>query len=297
MMQQRKLIEAALPLDAINAAAAREKSIRHGHPASLHLWWARRPLVACRAMLFASLVDDPSCDASLNPDEQKARRADLFDLITRLVDWKSSNDPAVLGEARDVIRESCGGEPPAVLDPFAGGGSIPLEAQRLGLEAHAGDLNPVAVLINKSLIEIPPRFAGKPAAHPDHPGVAALGSWPGSTGLAADVRYYGRWMRERAEARIGHLYPDVELTAEHGGERATAIAWLWTRAVRCANPACGTTMPLASSWWLSKKKSRRTWLTPVIDGGRVRFQIDRRRWRAADAAKAREGQVPLHRLR
>lgn len=274
MMQQRKLIEAALPLDAINAAAAREKSIRHGHPASLHLWWSRKPLAACRAVLFASLVDDPSCDASLNPDEQNARRADLFELITRLVDWRSSNDPAVLSEVRAVIRESCGGELPAVLDPFAGGGSIPLEAQRLGLEAHAGDLNPVAVLINKALIEIPSRFAGKPAVHPDQPGVSALGSWPGSTGLAADVRHYGRWMRDRAADRIGHLYPDVELPAEHGGERATAIAWLWTRAVRCANPACGVIMPLASSWWLSKKKSRRSWLTPVIDGGRVRFRID-----------------------
>lgn len=273
-MQQRKLIEAALPLDVINAAAAREKSIRHGHPASLHLWWSRKPLAACRAVLFASLVDDPSCDTSLSPAEQKAKRTELFKLITRLVDWKSSNDPEVLAEARTVIRESCGGELPAVLDPFAGGGSIPLEAQRLGLEARAGDLNPVAVLINKALIEIPPRFAGKPAVHPDQPGATALGTWPGSTGLAADVRYYGLWMRDRAAARIGHLYPDVELPAEYGDGRATAISWLWTRAVRCANPACGATMPLASSWWLSKKKTRRSWLTPVIDDGRVRFEID-----------------------
>ena len=273
MRHKRKLIEVALPLDAINAAAAREKSIRHGHPSSLHLWWSRKPLAACRAVLFASLVDDPSSDESLTPAEAAAAREDLFDLLVRLIDWKSSNDPVVLEEARAEIARSCGGDCPAVLDPFAGGGSVPLEAQRLGLEAHAGDLNPVAVLINKALIEIPPRFAGLPPVHPDEAAASALGSWPGSKGLADDVRHYGQWIRDTAEVRIGHLYPEIELPSEHGGGRTTPIAWLWTRSVRCANPACGATMPLASSWWLCKKKSRLSWSVPVVEGGQVSFEI------------------------
>ena len=260
--RKRKLIEVALPLDAINAAAAREKSIRHGHPSTMHLWWARRPLAACRAVLFASLVDDPSCDKSLTEAEQDAERQRLFELMERLVQWKNSNDPRVLAEAQAEIAASCGDDPPAVLDPFAGGGSIPLEAQRLGLEAYAGDLNPVAVLINKALIEIPPRYAGLPPTHPDQDGAAGLGSWPGSKGLAEDVRYYGTWMRERAEERIGHLYPTVSLPDEYGGEEAAVIAWIWARTVRCSNPACGFTIPLVNSFALSRRKNRQAWLDP-----------------------------------
>ena len=192
-------------------------------------------------------------------------RQRLFELMERLVQWKNSNDPRVLAEARAEIAASCGDDPPAVLDPFAGGGSIPLEAQRLGLEAYAGDLNPVAVLINKALIEIPPRYAGLPPTHPDQDGAAGLGSWPGSKGLAEDVRYYGTWMRERAEERIGHLYPTVSLPDEYGGEEAAVIAWIWARTVRCSNPACGFTIPLVNSFALSRRKNRQAWLEPEAD--------------------------------
>ncbi|WP_419845466.1 DUF1156 domain-containing protein [Candidatus Poriferisocius sp.] len=275
MEYRRKLIEVTLPLEAINAASAREKSIRHGHPSTLHLWWARRPLAACRAVLFASLVDDPSARPDLFPTEaaQHDERERLSNLIEQLVQWENSNDAELLAEAQAEIAKSCDGQLPAVLDPFAGGGSIPLEAQRLGLEAHASDLNPVAVLINKALIEIPPRFAGKRPVHPDPQRTSTAGSWPGASGLAADIRYYGQWICDQAEARIGHLYPKINLPAEHGGGQATVIAWLWTRTVVCPNPACGATMPLASSWWLSKKKSRQAWVEPVVVNGQVRYEI------------------------
>ncbi len=190
----RKLIEVAIPLEAINVAAAREKSIRHGHPSTLHLWWARRPLAACRAVLFAQLVDDPSAHPERFPtaEAQAAERQRLFRLIEKLVRWENTTNESVLAEARAEIRRSLGDDLPAVLDPFAGGGSIPLEAQRLGLEAHASDLNPVAVLINKALIELPARFANRPPVHPGLPGgMLYEQQWPGARGLAEDVRHYG----------------------------------------------------------------------------------------------------------
>src|SRR5580704_2650719 len=207
---RKKLIEVALPLEAINKEAAREKSIRHGHPSTLHLWWARRPLAACRAVLFASLVDDPSSLPEQFPTEadQDLERQRLFRLIEKLVLWENSNNRAVLDEAHEEILKSTGGHPPPIYDTFCGGGSIPLEAQRLGLEAHGSDLNPVAVLITKALIEIPPKFAGWPPINPEaKKKLAHSGSWKGAQGLAEDVRYYGGWMRDEAEKRIGHLYP------------------------------------------------------------------------------------------
>lgn len=274
---KRKLIEVALPLEAINEESAREKSIRHGHPSTLHLWWARRPLAACRAVLFASLVDDPSARPEEFPSDeaQEAERQRLFRLIEQLVKWENSNNETVLAAARAEIVRSCDGDPPPVLDPFAGGGSIPLEAQRLGLEAHASDLNPVAVLINKALIEIPPKFADHPPVHPEaNAGRLASHTWPGATGLAEDVRRYGSWMRDEAEKRIGHLYPKVTLPVEHGGE-ATVIAWLWARTVTCPNPACGAEMPLVRSFELSKKKGKQAWVEPVVDRAakRVDFEV------------------------
>ena len=198
---QRKLIEVALPLKVINEEAAREKSIRHGHPSTLHLWWARRPLAACRAVLFAQLVDDPSAHPELFPTEeaQREERERLFRLIERLVPWEASNDEAILAEAREEIRRSCGDELPVVFDPFCGGGSIPLEAQRLGLVAHASDLNPVAVLITKALIEIPSRFARLLPRHPQD-GELDFSVWRGAQGLAEDVRYYGRLDARRGQA-------------------------------------------------------------------------------------------------
>jgi putative DNA methylase len=267
MTYRKKLIEVALPLDAINKESAREKSIRHGHPSTLHLWWARRPLAACRAVLFASLVDDPSND--LPEEEAKVERDRLFGILEELVKWENSNDKGVLGRARAEILRSTGGNPPPVLDPFCGGGSIPLEAQRLGLEAHGSDLNPVAVLITKALIEIPPKFAGKPPVNPEsRTKIGNEGNWRGAKGLAEDVRYYGKWMRDEAEKKIGHLYPK-------GPNGETVIAWLWARTVRCPNPACGAEMPLVNSFWLSKKKGKKAWVDPVVDreNREVRFEV------------------------
>jgi putative DNA methylase len=270
---RRKLIEVALPLEAINREAAREKSIGHGHPSTLHLWWSRKPLAVCRAVLFAQVVDDPSSHTDRFPTEeaQDQERQRLFRLIERLVPWEATQDQKVLEEAREEIRRSCGERLPEVLDPFCGGGSIPLEAQRLGLVAHGSDLNPVAVLITKALIELPARFANQPPVHPrDGDGRLAVQSWRGAQGLAEDVRYYGTWMREEAERRIGHLYPPATLP---DGRKATVIAWIWARTVTCPNPACRATMPLSSKWWLGKKKGKEAWVLPIIEGNSVRFEI------------------------
>lgn len=373
---RKKLIEVALPLVAINRESAREKSIRHGHPSTLHLWWARRPLAACRAVLFSSLVDDPSSDPQfLNPDgtvdedRAGARRAELFDLIEELVKWENSNNPKVINAARaeiarsvasrkietgeldaatvvweakpsallgtkhpkgplprdnalltayevslggginrtakaDAINAFLAEHAPPVLDPFCGGGSIPLEAQRLGLRAFGSDLNPVPVLITKALIEIPPKFAGQPPVHPDalaagpdggkktkakaSKGQAGMSTqtWQGAQGLAADVRAYGQWMRDEAEKRIGHLYPKIKVTEamardrkdlrDYVGQELTVIAWLWARTVPSPNPAAGGAhVPLVRSFWLSTKEGKKAWVEPIIlpDGQSYRFEV------------------------
>ncbi len=256
-----KLIEVALPLATINAEAAREKSIRHGHPSTLHLWWARRPLAAARAVIWASLVDDPSGDESLTEEEQEKERQRLFGILERLVKWENSNNPAVLAEAKAEIDRCFPDGPPPILDPFGGGGAIPLEAQRLGLKALSGDLNPVAVLIQKAMIEIPPRFSGRPPVHPDIP--SDLTTWDRAQGLASDVEAYGKWMRDEAERRIGHLYPDAK---GPNGETLTPIAWIWARTVESPDPAWKGHVPLVGSWLLSNKKGRpKIWLEPQID--------------------------------
>lgn len=279
MTYKRKLIEVALPLEAINRESAREKSIRHGHPSTLHLWWARRPLAAARAVLFAQLVDDPSARPEEFPTEelQRKERERLHNLIERLVVWENIHDKALFAEAHAEILKSTGGNPPPILDPFAGGGTIPLEAQRLGLEAHASDLNPVAVLINKALIEIPPKFRDQ---QPVFPGLAEERThWTGAEGLASDVRAYGRWTRDEAKKRIGHLYPKATLS---DGTQANVIAWIWARTVTCPNPACGIEMPLVSTWWLGKKKGKEAYVIPTVvaesahpSGKRVEFSIGR----------------------
>lgn len=272
----KKLIEVALPLEAINAEAAREKSIRHGHPSTLHLWWARRPLAAARAVIWSSLVDDPSAHPELYPTEeaQNAERQRLFGILEKLVKWENSNDPEVLAPAKAEILRSTNNNPPALLDPFAGGGAIPLEAQRLGLEAHAHDLNPVAVMINKAMIEIPPRFAGQAPVNPDsRTRLDGTTGWQGAQGLAADVQYYGEWMKREAFRRIGHLYPKVKVPHELGGGEATVIAWIWARTVKCPNPACGCEMPLASTFVLSKKKGKEAWIQLSKNGSQLNFQV------------------------
>ncbi len=314
----KKLIEVALPLEAINAAAGREKSIRHGHPSTLHLWWARRPLAAARAVLFAQLVDDPSTWPELQGDEagQKRERERLFRLIERMVPWEASHDEAIINEARREIAQSHArfhrddpradvilGEKPAaavvnqylatalppVHDPFAGGGTIPLEAQRLGLRAIATDLNPVAVLINKALIEIPPKFAGQPPVNPESQRNQKMRTWKGAEGLAEDVRYYGTWMRDEAFKRIGHLYPKVTLSTEHGGGEATVIAWLWARTVKCPNPACNATAPLIRSLSLATKPGKEYHLVadPKALGGRGGFRVEKGAGESVGTVRAR----------
>ena len=307
----KKLIEVALPLDAINAASAREKSIRHGHPSTLHLWWARRPLAAARAVIFAQMVNDPGYQQGggfkygVNKEKAAIERERLFKIIEDLVIWENSNNEDVLGRARAEIlrswRETCElnkahpqaaelfnpDKLPGFHDPFAGGGALPLEAQRLGLESYASDLNPVAVTINKAMIEIPPKFAGRAPVGPKLAGDKQgklTEDWSGARGLAEDVRRYGAWMREQAQQRIGHLYPQIEVTAEMVVERAdlepllgqklTVIAWLWARTVRSPNPAFShAEVPLASTFVLSSKAGKEAYVEPVIEGDNYHFNV------------------------
>jgi len=362
-MTTKKLIEVALPLDAINKASAREKSIRHGHPSTLHLWWARRPLAAARAVIFSQMVDDPSAYVDVLRADPKLRRkaeaalkarlklwqeartlaekakeaglpvpepgpaptlddmlADqerqrLFRIIEDLVLWENTTNEKVLQAARDEIwqswRRTCAenaGHPrakelfdrhklPVFHDPFAGGGSLPLEAQRLGLESYASDLNPVAVLINKAMIEIPPKFAGKPPVNPEsREKLDHSKGWRGAQGLAEDLLYYGQWMRDEAEKRIGHLYPKIEITAKMVKERPdlkpymdqklTVIAWLWARTVKSPNPAFAKVdVPLASSFMLSTKEGKETYVEPVFKNGDYHFTVKTGKPRDAEAAK------------
>ena len=358
MKIKKKLIEVALPLDAINTASAREKSIRHGHPSTLHLWWARRPLAAARAVIFTQMVDDPSGYVDVLLSDPKKRRAAerevtkrvaghaakralarddaiaepqptleeviaeqerdrLFAIIEEFVLWENTTNEEVLEPARREIwqswRRACAENAahpraaeifdrhtlPAFHDPFAGGGALPLEAQRLGLEAHASDLNPVAVLINKAMIEIPPKFAGRPPVNPAVRQEKSLigREWKGAQGLAEDVRYYGQWMREEAEKRIGHLYPKVEVSEEMVAERSdlerykgrelTVIAWLWARTVKSPNPAfADVEVPLASTFMLSTKTGKEAYVEPVIEGRGYRFTVKVGKPPDTDAAKA-----------
>jgi putative DNA methylase len=266
---KKKLIEVSIPLEAINKESAREKSIRHGHPSTLHLWWARRPLATARAVLFSQLVDDPSAHPELFPteEEQDAERARLHRMIEELVKWENINNEPLFAAATEEIRKSNNGELPAVLDPFAGGGTIPLEAQRLGLEAHASDLNPVAVLINKAMIEIPPKFAGMPPVHPE---AEKRTHWKKAEGLAEDIRKYGKWLRDEAFKQVGHLYPKA---VDENGKEHTVIAWIWARTVKSPNPANPIETPLVRSWWLSKKKGREAWVRATIVDGAVRYEV------------------------
>lgn len=271
---KKKLIEVAIPLEAINKASAREKSIRHGHPSTLHLWWARRPLAACRAILFAQLVDDPSSHLEEFPtnEAQEKERERLFKIIEDLVIWENSTNEEVLERARVEIRKSYDGELPPVYDPFSGGCSIPLEAQRLGLSAYGSDLNPVAVMIGKAMIEIPPKFKDQ---HPIHPEGKERSFYRNAEGLAEDVKYYGEWLREQAFKRIGYLYPPVDLPKEYGGGKATVVAWIWARTVPSPDPSLnGLRVPLARSFVLSKKKGQRAWIKPVIENDKYHFVVE-----------------------
>lgn len=292
-MATKKLIEVALPLEKINAESAREKSIRHGHPSTLHLWWARRPLAAARAVIWSSLVDDPSSHPDKFPteEEQNRERQRLFRILEDLVVWENSNNEQVLEAAKAEIMKSTGGNPPELLDPFAGGGAIPLEAQRLGLKAHAHDLNPVAVMINKAMIEIPPRFAGMAPVNPDARTSKMSQAWSRTQGLAEDVRYFGEWMKQEAYKRIGHLYPKVKVPREQGGGEATVIAWIWARTVKCPNPACGCEMPLVRSFTLSKKKGNVAWIEPMFENGNTKYAVKHSGTPKIEGTVSRKGAV------
>jgi putative DNA methylase len=317
---KKKLIEVALPLEAINVASAREKSIRHGHPSTLHLWWARRPLAAARAVIFAQMVDDPSAHPDIFKSEkaQEKERQRLFRIIEELVKWENTTNEKVLQQAREEIwqswRYTCAENAdhprarelfdryklPAFHDPFAGGGALPLEAQRLGLESYASDLNPVAVLICKSMIEIPSKFAGCAPVNShwqkQRDDEKAMSLWRGAQGLAEDVRYYGQWMRDEAEKRIGHLYPKVEVTAEmvkvrpdlrhYEGKKLMVIAWLWARTVKSPNPAFAQVdVPLVSTFMVSTKPGKESFVEPVVEGRDYRFTVKVGRPKNLEAAE------------
>jgi putative DNA methylase len=291
---KKKLIEVALPLEAINKEAAREKSIRYGHPSTLHVWWARRPLAACRAVLFASLVDDPSSHPERFPTEesQDKERQRLFRLIEELVKWENSTNERVLKAAREEIRKSTGGNPPPVLDPFCGGGSIPLEAQRLGLQAYCSDLNPVAVLVTKALIELPLKFYGRPPVNPEsRTKLDHTKSWPGIQGIAEDVRYYGALIKRLAKQAIGQYFPTVRVGSGPSARDAAVIAWVWARTVRCPNPACSAEMPLTRSFLLATKPGKEAWIEPKCDRKKasVRFEVRTGSGKAPEGTVSRDG--------
>ena len=266
--RRKKLIETGIPLTYINEQSSREKSLRHGLPSTLHLYWARRPLATTRSILFAQLVDDPSAHPDRFPtqEDQDRERRRLYELMKRLAVWENTNDTELYREARQAILDSNDGQLPPVLDPFAGGGSIPLEAQRLGLPAHASDINPLAVIINKALIEIPSRFHNQPSIHP-----ADIHPRDRATGLADDIRHYGQMLRDMAFEKVGDLYPTVK--DEHGEEH-TVIAWIWARTVTNPNPANPVPVPLVRSWWLSKKKGHEAWVKPTVhEDGSITYQV------------------------
>lgn len=277
-MATKKLIEVALPLEKINAESAREKSIRHGHPSTLHLWWARRPLAAARAVLWASIIDDPSSHTELFPDEeaQIKERKRLFSIMEDMIVWNNMSNDHVMDKARNEIIKATNNNPPTVLDPFAGGGTIPAEAQRLGLKANAHDLNPVAVMINKAIIEIPPRFSGYRPVNKEAGRMLLKGSsWEGIHGLIEDVLYYGNWIKEKAFSEIGYMYPLVDVPKEQGGGKTNAVAWIWAHTVKCPNPACGCEMPLAKGFTLSKKKGNEAYVEPILDyqNKKIKYEI------------------------
>ena len=270
---KRKLIEVAIPIDAINNAAIREKSIRHGHPSTFHVWWARRPLATCRAVLFCQLVDDPSSyPEKFSTEEQVSKeRTRLFSIVERLVKWENSNNNSVLDEAKKEIRKCFKGTLPKIYDPFSGGASIPLEANRLGLNATGSDLNPVSVLIGKALLELPQDYRGK---KPLHPGVKLKNHYKNFDGLAEDIIYFARKLRERTWKSIGHLYPKIQLESQNGKRDATVLAWIWVRTVESPDPAMkGSRIPLVASYWLCKKPKKKVWVEPYIDNKQVRFRV------------------------
>jgi putative DNA methylase len=292
---KKKLIEVALPLPEINDASSYDKMPGIGpHPKGIHHWWARLPLPSARAVLFASVVTDPSDDPAWKDKteaEQDAQRERLFDIVRRLMGKKLHEHPEVYAEARAEMLKHCGGKLPPVLDPFSGGGSIPLEAARLGFEAHAADLNPVAVLLNRCNLELVPRWCGHPPVNTeDRRRIGGSQSWRGTHGLAADLRYYGKLIRQRAKDKIGHLYPKVRLPQEHGGGEANVIAWLWARTVASQDPAMkGAHVPLLSTYSLSSAEGKEAWLDPILNRADNTYRFEVRTGRPTQIAAVKAG--------
>jgi putative DNA methylase len=270
----KKLIEVAIPLDVINAESAREKSIRHGHPSTLHLWWARRPLATARAVLFASLVDDPSSHPELFPteDEQNTERQRLFGIITRMVKWENTTDVGLFNEANAEIKKYVDGDSIEFLDPFSGGGAIPLEAQRLGLKTHAHDLNPVSIIINRAMIDIPYRFANTPPINPKSRSSKMIDTYNGTDGLGEDINYYGKMLRELTFQQIGGHYPTIDASSSGTNKEANVIAWIWARTIECPNPACKCKVPLVKSFDLSKKQNCH--INPTVEGTSINYFVE-----------------------
>jgi putative DNA methylase len=290
---KKKLIEVSLPLPEVNDASAYDKMPGIGpHPKGIHHWWARLPMPTARAVLFASVVDDPGEHPELWPTHkaQDVERARLFDIVRRMMGKKLHDRPDAYADARAEMLRWTGADLPAVFDPFAGGGSIPLEANRLGFEAHAGDLNPVAALLNKCNLEIAPIWTGHAPVNPhDRARIGGTDTWRGSYGLAADVRYYGRVILDEIRTKLGHLYPTVRLPKSHGGIEASVIAWIWARTVASPDPAGrGVHVPLMSTFWLSSKGSE-AWLKPVIDKGKGSWRFEVRTGSPDDRAIVKAG--------
>lgn len=295
-MAKKKLIEVALPLEKINAAAAYEKMPGIGaHPRGIHLWWARRPLTTARAVIWSSLIDDPSSNLEQFPSEedQNTERLRLFRILEDLVEWKNSNNMAVIEAAKAELKKQYPNGLPILLDPFSGGGAIPLEAQRLGLESIAHDLDPVAVMINKSMIEIPPRFSGNAAINPEAQSrIGGKEKLDGVAGLVSDIRYYGKKVKEKVSERIGYAYPEVVIPKEMGGGKKPAVAWLWTRIIKCPNPACGCELPLVRSFTLAKKKGRLSWVEPRYNENKeVEFTVFNEGKPSIEGTVSRKGAV------
>ena len=299
MSYRKKLIDVALPLEAINAESKRDKVLSSGHPTTLHYWWAPRPLPACRAVVFASLVDDPSAHPDRFPTEesQKAERERLFSLMERLILWESRRDPAVLGEAREEIARSTNSSPPTLLDPFCGRGLIPLEGQRLGLNVVAADLNPVAATIAKTLLQVIPEAVGKPPINPDSRAEGLLDEREGLNGFLLDAEYYSRQVIDGSRPALAAHFPDYEITDDVlrgrpdldpvNGQDLPVMGYLWARTAKCANPSCEYKIPLVGQFWLSKKKGKKYWLVPQVDAlrQRITFQIQTGSGSAPDPTK------------
>jgi len=278
---KKKLIEVAIPLELINQACLDESSVpRKGHTSTLHPWWAKRPLAGCVSVAFSSIVDDPS--NSLPKKEADKERNRLFKIIEGLVRWENRGNKKILEKAREEIAKYVD-KKVIFIDPFSGRGNIPFEAQRLGLKVCASDYNPVAVLIEKGVVEIPPKFLGQEPINPEMKSSKIKGNWIGCKGLASDIRYYGKGIQEQAEKQLSQYF-------RNPNSSFNPSIYIWMRSVKCPNPACGCELPLTASFWLSKRKSRPCYLKPIVKHNKIeRFEIIYGKDNAPSATVSRTG--------